>query len=173
MIQKKICMLGAFAVGKTSLVSRYVNSIFSDKYHSTVGVKIDKKAMSVDGHDVTLMLWDIAGQDDFQSVQPSQLRGMSGYLLVADGTRRGTLEVARQLHVKATQAVGEVPFILLLNKSDLAAQWEIDEPVFIKLVDQGWRVIRTSAKSGDGVENAFELLARAVVGRDVRPGKEL
>src|SRR5262245_52616875 len=119
MIQKKICMLGAFAVGKTSLVSRYVNSIFSDKYHSTVGVKIDKKAMSVDGHDVTLMLWDIAGQDDFQTVQPSQLRGMSGYLLVADGTRRGTLEVARQLQVKAMQAVGDVPFILLLNKSDL------------------------------------------------------
>ncbi|MEO6349498.1 MAG: Rab family GTPase [Candidatus Limnocylindrales bacterium] len=173
MIQKKICMLGAFAVGKTSLVSRYVNSLFSEKYHSTVGVKIDKKAVSVDGRDLTMMLWDIAGQDDFQSVQASQLRGMSGYLLVADGTRRATLEIARQLHAKATEVVGPVPFILLLNKADLSAEWEIDEPVFIKLVDQGWRVVRTSAKTGEGVEAAFELLARAILGPQVAPGGEL
>ena len=163
MIQKKICMLGGFAVGKTSLVARYVSSIFSDKYLSTVGVKIDKKQLSVDGKDVTMMLWDIYGQDDFQTVQPSQLRGMSGYLLVVDGTRRATLETARQLQAKATEAVGAVPFILLLNKLDLAAQWEIDEPAFFKLVEEGWRVVRTSAKTGEGVEEAFDLLARAML----------
>jgi len=163
MIHKKVCMLGGFAVGKTSLVSRFVSSIFSDKYLSTVGVKVDKKTVSVDGTDVTLMLWDIYGQDDFQTVQPSQLRGMSGYLLVVDGTRRATLETARQLQEKATEAVGPVPFILLLNKLDLAAQWEIDEPAFFKLVEDGWRVVRTSAKTGEGVEEAFELLARAML----------
>jgi small GTP-binding protein len=163
MIQKKICMLGGFAVGKTSLVARYVSSIFSDKYLSTVGVKIDKKQLNVDGKDVTMMLWDIYGQDDFQTVQASQLRGMSGYLLVVDGTRRATLETARQLQEKATEAVGPVPFILLLNKLDLAAQWEIDEPAFFKLVEDGWRVVRTSAKTGEGVEQAFELLARAML----------
>jgi len=163
MIQKKICMLGGFAVGKTSLVARYVSSIFSDKYLSTVGVKIDKKQLNVDGKDVTMMLWDIYGQDDFQTVPPSQLRGMSGYLLVVDGTRRATLETARQLQEKATEAVGPVPFILLLNKLDLAAQWEIDEPAFFKLVEDGWRVVRTSAKTGEGVEQAFELLARAML----------
>src|SRR6187200_563405 len=91
MIHKKVCMLGGFAVGKTSLVSRYVSSIFSDTYLSTVGVKIDKKQLAVDGRDVTLMLWDLYGQDDFQTVQASQLRGMSGFLLVVDGTRYGTL----------------------------------------------------------------------------------
>ena len=171
MIQKKICMLGAFAVGKTSLVSRYVSSIFSDKYHSTVGVKIDKKQVSVDGHDMTLMLWDVAGQDDFQTVQPSHLRGMSGFLLVADGTRRGTLEVARQLQQKARDTAGPVPFILLLNKVDLVAEWDIDESLFIKLVDQGWRVIRTSAKTGDGVEAAFTQLAR-MLAPQMPPGGE-
>ena len=163
MIQKKICMLGGFAVGKTSLVARYVSSIFSDKYLSTVGVKIDKKQLTVDGKDVTMMLWDIYGQDDFQTVQPSQLRGMSGYLLVVDGTRRATLETARQLQAKATDTVGPVPFILLLNKLDLAEQWEIDEPAFFKLVEEGWRVVRTSAKTGEGVEEAFDLLARAML----------
>ena len=106
MIQKKICMLGGFAVGKTSLVARYVTSLFSEKYLSTVGVKIDKKQVSVDGQDVTLMLWDIYGQDEFQTVQTSQLRGMSGYLLVVDGTRRATLETARLMQQKATEAAG-------------------------------------------------------------------
>ena len=76
MIQKKVCMLGGFAVGKTSLVARFVSSIFSEKYLSTVGVKIDKKVVSVDGRDTMLLLWDIYGQDDFQTVQPAQLRGM-------------------------------------------------------------------------------------------------
>jgi len=165
MIQKKICMLGGFAVGKTSLVARYVTSLFSEKYLTTVGVKIDKKQVAVDGRDVTLMLWDIYGQDDFQDVQTSQLRGMSGYLLVVDGTRRATLETARQVQAKAAAAVGEVPFILLLNKSDLSAQWEIDEPAFFKLAEQGWHVIRTSAKTGEGVEEAFMALTRAMLVR--------
>ena len=163
MIQKKICMLGGFAVGKTSLVSRFVSSIFSDKYLTTVGVKIDKKPVSVDGRDVTLMLWDIYGQDDFQTVQPSQLRGMAGYLLIVDGTRRATLDVARQLQAKATQAAGPVPFLLLLNKCDLAAEWEIDEAAFFKLAEEGWRVVKTSAKTGEGVEDAFLALARAML----------
>jgi small GTP-binding protein len=163
MIQKKICMLGAFAVGKTSLVARFVSSMFSEKYLSTVGVKVDKKQVTVDGRSLTLMLWDISGQDDYHSVQPSHLRGMSGYLLVVDGTRHKTLEVARELQQTAAETVGPVPFILLLNKSDLEDQWEIDEPAFFKLVEQGWRVIKTSAKTGDGVERAFHLLAQALL----------
>ena len=83
MTSKKICMLGSFAVGKTSLVSQFVSSIFSDKYLSTVGVKVDRKSVSVKGQDVTLMLWDLYGEDGFQRVQKSYLRGASGYLLVA------------------------------------------------------------------------------------------
>ncbi|HKW01738.1 MAG TPA: Rab family GTPase [Vicinamibacterales bacterium] len=163
MIQKKVCMLGGFAVGKTSLVARFVSSIFSEKYLSTVGVKIDKKVVSVDGRDAMLMLWDIYGQDDFQTVQPSQLRGMAGYLLVVDGTRRATLDAARLLHEKALAVSGDVPFVVVLNKSDLAASWEIDDVAFFKLVEQGWRVVKASAKTGDGVEHAFQTLTRAMM----------
>jgi small GTP-binding protein len=163
MIQKKICMLGGFAVGKTSLVARFVSSIFSDTYLSTVGVKIDKKELSVDGRDVTLMLWDIYGQDEFQTVQTSYLRGMAGYLLVVDGTRVATLETARDLQLKAAQVAGSAPFILLLNKLDLAPQWEVDEKALFKLADQGWRIVRTSAKTGEGVQHAFETLTRAML----------
>jgi len=163
MIQKKVCMLGGFTVGKTSLVARFVSSIFSEKYLSTVGVKIDKKVVSVDGRDAMLLLWDIYGQDDFQTVQPAQLRGMAGYLLVVDGTRRATLDTARLLHEKAKTVAGDVPFVVVINKSDLASSWEIDDVAFFKLVEQGWRIVKTSAKTGDGVEHAFESLTRAML----------
>ena len=103
MIQKKICMLGATGVGKTSLVSRFVSSIFSDKYLTTVGVKIDKKTVTVEARTVTLVLWDIYGEDAFQSVRASYLRGAAGYLLVADGTRQLTLDTARSLQKTAAR----------------------------------------------------------------------
>jgi small GTP-binding protein len=162
-IQKKICMLGAFAVGKTSLVSRFVSSIFSEKYLTTVGVKIDKKALSIDGQDVTLMLWDIYGQDELQTVQQSYLRGTSGYLLVVDGTRRATLETATKLQQSAAQVAGNVPFIVVLNKADLESEWQMDEKGIWKLADRGVPIVRTSAKTGAGVEETFVKLARALV----------
>jgi small GTP-binding protein len=163
MMQKKICMLGAFGVGKTSLVSRFVSSVFDDKYLTTVGVKVDKKVVTVDGDEVKLLLWDLYGQDEFQTVRTSYLRGASGYLLVADGTRMQTLAVARSLHQTATEVVGNVPFVLVLNKSDLEPQWEVDARALVRMAEEGWPIIRTSAKTGAGVEDAFLRLARDMV----------
>ena len=120
-IQKKICMLGGFGVGKTSLVSRYVHSLFSDKYLTTVGVKIEKKAVDLGTDRVDLMIWDLYGEDDFQKIRTSYLRGSAGYLLVADGTCRSTLATAVALQETAERAAGRVPFILLVNKADLAS----------------------------------------------------
>jgi hypothetical protein len=163
MIQKKVCMLGATGVGKTSLVSRFVLSLFSDTYLTTIGVKVDKKAVSVDGRDVTLMLWDIYGQDEFQTVRESYLRGASGYLLVADGTRQRTLDTTRELQTTAEGVLGRVPFVLVLNKADLADDWRVDDKALWRMAEDGWTVIRTSAKSGAGVEDAFLKLARKMV----------
>jgi len=92
MIKKKICMLGSFAVGKTSLVQQFVNSIFSEKYHTTIGVKIDQKNVLIDGNEVTLMLWDIHGEDEFQKVKPAYIMGSAGYFIIMDGTRRNSIE---------------------------------------------------------------------------------
>jgi len=86
-LQKKICMLGAFSVGKTSLVKRYVDSVFSETYLTTVGVKIDKKVIDLSGRTVNLILWDLAGEDDINAFRMAYLRGAAGYVLVADGTR--------------------------------------------------------------------------------------
>ena len=163
MIQKKICMLGSFSVGKTSLVRRFVESMFSDAYLTTVGVKIDKKPMQVDGNDVTLMLWDIYGEDDFQKLRMSYLRGASGFLLVADGTRRATLDKALAIKEEADKALGPVQAVLVLNKCDLTEQWEIDPEKESDLAGRGWTLFRTSAKTGQGVEEVFSALARAML----------
>ena len=163
MIQKKICMLGATGVGKTSLVSRFVSSMFSDSYLTTIGVKVDKKTVDVDGSDVTLMLWDIYGEDDFQTVRSSYLRGASGYLLVADGTRQATLETARGLQQRSEAVIGNAPFVLVLNKADLADQWRVDDKGLWRMAEAGWSIVRTSAKTGDGVEDAFLRLTKKVM----------
>lgn len=163
MIQKKVCMIGTSGVGKTSLVAKFVHSIFSDKYLTTVGVKIDKKLVRVDDALVSLVLWDLAGDDDFQRLQMSYLRGTAGYLLVADGTRQVTLSQAFDIQQRVVAAIGQVPFVLILNKADLAAQWEMDEVQIQGIEAQGWTVLRTSAKLGTGVDEAFAELSRRML----------
>ncbi|MFB8788666.1 MAG: Rab family GTPase [Potamolinea sp.] len=163
MIQKKVCLVGAFATGKTSLIARFVKSIYSEIYQTTVGVKIDKKSVNVRGQEVNLMLWDIYGEDDFQKLRLSYLRGSSGYLLVVDGTRLPTLDKALDMQKKVEKTIGSVPFILILNKFDLVDEWEIDDTVMSELSKKNWNVIQGSAKTGLGVEEAFIRLTEQMV----------
>jgi small GTP-binding protein len=164
MIQKKICMLGPFAVGKTSLVRRFVESIFSETYHTTVGVKIDKKVVHADGTEIDLVLWDLYGDDDFQKVRWSYFQGAAGYLLVADGTRRVTFEKAVALEERACKEIGPVPFVFVINKCDLVDEWELDPEMEARLAAKNWTMVRSSAKTGEGVDEAFSQLTRKIVG---------
>ncbi len=159
MSKYKICMLGAFAVGKTSLVQRSVHSMFSEKYQTTLGVKIDKKSLLLDEHQVDLIIWDLAGEDEFINVRSSYLRGSAGAMLVADGTRADTLDIVFELKDKLFDEVGEVPVVVMVNKSDLEDGWDVDTARLNKLRDEGWQVIETSAKSSANVEAAFRQLA--------------
>jgi small GTP-binding protein len=164
MIQKKICMFGASGVGKTSLVQRYVQSIYSGKYHVTIGVKIDKKAVSVADQDVNLMLWDFQGEDDEHKIRSSFLRGASGYLLVIDYTRHETFVTAFSIQKMIENELGKVPFLILLNKSDLVEGFEIsDEEINEMKMQQGWEIMKTSALSGENVEAAFTELTRKML----------
>ena len=163
MLQKKVCMLGGFGVGKTSLVRRYVQSIFSDAYLTTIGVKIEKRMVNVGAADVALILWDIAGEDEVTTIRTSYLRGAAGYFLVVDVTRGETLEVAKSIQARVTSEIGSVPFLFLFNKTDLKEDWEIPEQFLEDLKDAGCVVLRTSAKTGEGVEEAFQELAKRMV----------
>ena len=162
-MMKKICMLGASAVGKTSLVKRFVEGIFSERYLTTVGVKIDKKRVRVRDRTVDLVLWDLNGEDRFQKLSMSYMRGAAGYLLVVDGTRRETLDAAMVLHHKVRAVLGETPFVMAFNKADLEKDWAFTDEDLRLHEARGWAVLKTSAKTGTGVEEAFlQLSARLI-----------
>lgn len=156
-------MVGAFATGKTSLVARFVKGIYSEKYQTTVGVKIDKKLIETDRYSLNIVLWDIHGEDEFQNVRMSYLRGAAAYLLVVDGTRRASLEVALDLKAKVAENVGDIPFILVINKIDLEDCWEITEEDILRLQSQNLDLMRTSAKADIGVETCFSHLAEKIM----------
>lgn len=163
MIQKKICMVGSFAVGKTSLVRRFVTETFSDKYLTTLGVKIDSKDLRVGDRDVKLMLWDLAGEDEFQSVRTQYIRGAGGLLYVVDGTRRGTAATVLELKRRIDSELGPLPFLLLINKSDLRSEWEVDDRALAALGMADWERLETSALNGTEVETAFQRLGELML----------
>jgi small GTP-binding protein len=148
--ERKVCMLGAAGVGKTSLVRRLVEGIFSERYHSTIGVKVDRKVVSVGHHQIAMALWDIEGETKHRSVRPRYLRGAAGYLLVADGTNPDTLHVAHDLQQRTHDRMVDLPFVLTAE-------------VLAPFHALGWTVIHTSARTGAGVSEGFTALAERMV----------
>ena len=165
MIQKKVCMVGVYGTGKTCLVQQYVHSIFAARYLSTVGVKIDRKDVQSRGQDLRLMLWDLEGRDGIRDVNTSYLRGAHGVIYVADGTRPETLEQIAELRENVVSAIGEVPSILALNKIDLTGDWKISSADESLAASTG-HLVRTSAKTGEGVEPAFQWLADTLLEKE-------
>lgn len=160
-VTRKLCLIGDFGVGKTSLVNRYVREIFDDRYLTTVGVKIDTKLVEVNDTLIKLVIWDIAGTEDANAVYRSYLRGMAGFLLVADGTRAYTLDNALKLKDSIIQQMGELPCVGLLNKADLEEEWEVaDDHMVFSQGEAKW--LKTSACTSENVELASERLAAAL-----------
>jgi small GTP-binding protein len=164
-LQKKISMVGSFGVGKTSLVRRYVESIFSDRYQTNIGVRIDKKLVQVAGRDVNLVLWDLAGEDEITNLSLSHLRGSSGYILVADGCREASFEKALELQSRIHDPLGKVPFVFAINKVDLLPDWRVGTAAIEDLKARGWNCFLTSAKRGDVVEEMFLTLATGMLNK--------
>ncbi len=162
-IIKKICILGTPGVGKSSTVARYVKGIYSEAYHSTIGVKIDKKNIRYDNLDVTLILWDLAGEDSFEKYRQAYLRGASGLIFIADGTRPETLQHALAMQQYSLQNIeSPIPHILLINKKDLINQWKIPQTL-IDTLAQEHTLFLTSAKTGETVDEAFQLITQLML----------
>ncbi len=168
LLNSKICIVGDFAVGKTSTVERFVNNQFSEKYLTTIGVKVDTKEITL-SNDVRLkfIIWDIAGTEQFGEVEFAYLRGASGYVLVADGTRAQTIASALDLKSQALNKYGDVPLVFLLNKSDLDDSWEVSDESLTQLRASCSDVYVTSAKNGDNVECAIERLGELIMEREI------
>jgi len=168
-ITSKICVVGDFAVGKTSVIERFVNNQFSDKYLTTVGVKIDTKEVSLAERSIAvkLIIWDVAGAEEFGAKEFAYLRGASGFLFVADGTREHTLTSAQNLRKQIGEKYGVLPAVLLLNKRDLSGMWRVGDEKIESLKSDFDEVYRTSAKTGDDVEVALTAIANLIVSRDL------
>ncbi len=158
MSEKKVCVIGAFATGKTSLIAQFIEGTYSDSYQTTIGVRIDQKQVVTAQATIDVVLWDIHGEDKFQHLRMSYLRGTAAYILVVDGTRKASLTTAIDLHTEVTQRIGHIPCVMVINKCDLQADWEITEEDIAVLKAQNYELIRTSAKTGTGVERCFSQL---------------
>jgi small GTP-binding protein len=160
---RKVCMLGDFGVGKTSLVARFVRNTFSDQYLTTVGVKVDSKEVTLASAELLkLVIWDIAGRSALDALNQSYLRGASGLMLIADGTREATLRAALDLLMQSRTLLPEAHAVLLVNKLDMVDRWEV-APGTLAELRRSLPVFETSARFGDGVEQAFADLAARLV----------
>jgi len=158
----KLCLLGDGAVGKTSLVRRYVYDVFDDKYLMSFGTKVSKKSMDVDGSEMDLMIWDILGQKTHESLHAAYYRGAAGALAVCDFTRPETMKNLKSWLGSFRSVVGEMPVILLGNKSDLERRFTLKElESFGDSV--GCPVLETSAKTGQNVELAFSEMGKKLL----------
>ncbi len=166
MYYKKVCILGACGVGKSSLIHRFQSGNFSEAYHTDAGAKIEKMIVDVDRDKVQLMLWDIQGEDQISHRFLNYLKGASAIIYVVDGTRLETLATAIDFRRESESYFADVkPSIMLFNKSDLAQQWEISPGMISDAESGGIFALLTSCREGSGVNTAFNLISRVMMGK--------
>ncbi len=161
----KVCLIGATGVGKTSLTQKFVHSIFSESYRTTIGVQIEGREVKRGDRRVQLVIWDLSGEDEFQTVQPAYISGAAGYLMVVDCTQSSSVDAARLLLARARRSAPHAPFVLVVNKIDLEALSEIQPTDLDPLRERAYAIVETSARSGVGVTEAFEKLVDAILER--------
>ena len=159
-ISKKIILVGSFGVGKTSLMGRFVHHKFSEQYLSTLGVKIDKKVINIDDTELTMLLWDIAGEITQSKVPQSYFLGAAGIIFVFDLTRSSTyLNLASELEYLHKILPG-VPYCIAGNKKDLLEDGALEKiknelPIPCDFF--------TSARTGEHVEEIFTALGKKMI----------
>ena len=163
--QKKICLLGDPAVGKTSLIRRFVEDTFEEDYVSTIGTNVMSKMVNLytpetgETTKIKLMIWDIAGQKNISDIHASYYQGVEGALIVCDITRSDTLEHLPDWIYQYRKITNESDFVVLVNKSDISYMKSFDMNEAKRIADSySAHQFLTSAKTGDGVENAFHTL---------------
>jgi small GTP-binding protein len=164
-VKKKVIMLGDGAVGKTSLIQRFVLDRYDDRYIATIGTKVTKKEVAVDGDLLSMMIWDVLGQHGYSATHASSFGGAHGAILVADITRKETLLNLDEHWLPALRKVaGNVPLIYLANKADLLRERQFDEAELLAMARaHNASYFMTSARTGTNVESAFWTFGRTLV----------
>jgi len=166
--KRKICLLGDPAVGKTSLIRRFVVDRYDDKYISTLGTKISKKSIKYESPDQTelrMMIWDLAGQKEFHQVRSAAFKNSTGALIVGDITRKKTLDNVENWILELFKSEGQIPIILMANKGDLIDQAEVTNAYIESLASKlNVTYFITSAKTGRNVDVTFYRLGEMILG---------
>ena len=167
-LSKKVALLGDFAVGKTSLIQRFVYDRFDERYKTTIGVKVSRKSLmythKAESVEVVMMVWDLAGHEDFQSVQTRYLGGTTGAILVCDLTRAATLDTLTQQTDTLRQTSPDIHLVLAANKMDLTAEQQVAEAdLAMRAADLSIPYYLTSAKTGQHVEDLFRQLGQLLL----------
>jgi len=168
-ILKKVVLLGDGAVGKTSLVARYVVNKFDDKYIATIGTKVSRKDIQVVKPNLIInlrmMIWDILGQKEYSKIRTASLSGAQGVILVGDLSRPETVQSMNDFWLKEVElAVGKVPTVIVGNKMDLAARNSMGSMLLDSMGQKfGYPTMICSAKTGDNVEQIFATLGELLV----------
>jgi small GTP-binding protein len=161
-ILKKICLLGDFAVGKTSLIRRFVLDEFDDRYITTVGTKITKKEVEVDNDTVVMQIWDIIGNVMYSRLQKQYYKGADGAFIVCDVTREETMESLKHWAIRFRDIMPKAVVIFIANKKDLKSKYDVENGLKTVADDFNAKTFITSAKTGDNVEKAFGTLAKTI-----------
>ncbi|MFX1340023.1 MAG: Rab family GTPase [Promethearchaeota archaeon] len=161
----KICLLGEAAVGKTSLVYRFIENKFRDNYKSTLGVNLLKKDMVLDDYGgVSAQIWDLGGQESFRSLRKLYLEGANGAFVIFDTTKRKTFDKLDEWIQSFKESRGERPILLIGNKIDLSDKIKVEESEAKKYAEKNsMKFISTSAKTGENVETAFKELVKTIL----------
>jgi small GTP-binding protein len=168
-ISKKICFIGDYGVGKTSLIRRFVDRQFSDHYLSTIGVKISRKVIEfprsnpLERQPLQLIIWDLEGQTKFHAITKTYLQGATGAIVVADLNRQDTIARIKE-HIKTAMTVNPqgIKIIVALNKCDTIASEEVEQLLEVsqnKNLAEAIAIYTTSAKTGENVDEIFQKLA--------------
>lgn len=166
--QKKICLIGEFSVGKTSLVRRFIEGRFEEKYLSTIGVQVSRKSLQVrhaeQQIELDLLVWDLVGGEKFDSRMKTYFRGASGAILVCDLTRPETLVSLARYATDFWQVNPATPLIMVGNKADLIEECLISDRMLAE-VAADWHApwFLSSAKSGENVELIFQTLGEQMM----------
>ncbi len=159
-IKKKVCLLGTFGVGKTSLVRQFVYNIFEESYLSTIGVSISQKRITLNSNkEVELLIWDIEGHEKFSPVVESYYSGASGAILVADLTRPESLGGLDAIYSGFRSVNPQARFVFCANKDDMLYTPQTLNTYSERAKKMDIPFFKTSAKNNENVALAFEQLS--------------